>query len=150
MNNLIHDVVYTDTTRTWTSGILPSQGYAAMSNSSLSAMYNQCKLCANTTVIAFQDKNGFVQIGNFTSSGWSLTQLDQSLNPIMGTGLALQPFYRAGMEDQINLYHQKSGLNMGLASWKPALANSNGPFIPNFPYSSNPANAREKQSQAGP
>lgn len=87
-----------------------------MANSSLAAMYNQCRLCANTTIIAFQDKNGFIQIGNLTSGGWALTQLGPALDPGIGTGLALQPFYLNGSADQINLYHQRSDLNMSLAS----------------------------------
>lgn len=87
-----------------------------MANSSLSAMYNWCSLCANTTIIAFQDENGFVQIGNSTSGGWTLTQLGQDLEPALGTGLALQPFYRTGQVDQVNLYYQKSFLNLSLAS----------------------------------
>jgi hypothetical protein len=91
-------------------------------------MYNWCALCANTTLIAFQDENGLVQIGNFSASGgWNLTQLDASLDPLPGTGLALHPFYRQGLEDQINLFHQKSStLDMALASWKPAAANGGG------------------------
>lgn len=92
-----------------------------MANSSLAAMYNQCRLCANTTIIAFQDKNGFIQIGNLSSGGWALTQLGPALDPGIGTGLALQPFYLNGSADQINLYHQRSDLNMSLASWKPGL-----------------------------
>ena len=92
-----------------------------MANSSLTAMYNQCGRCANTTIIAFQDENGFVQVGNLTSGGWTLTQLGSALDPEIGTGLALQPFYYSGSTDQINLYHQTSNLNMSLASWKPAL-----------------------------
>ena len=95
-----------------------------MPNSSLAAMYNQCKMCANTTLIAFQDKNGFVQIGNLTSEGWALTQLGPALDPEMGTGLALQPFYRNGLADRINLYYQKSNLSMNLASWRLASANN--------------------------
>ena len=125
-NNLIHDMSYTPSTGKWNSGALSDQRYIAMPNSSLTAMYNQCKLCANTTIIAFQDENGFVQIGNFTSDGWTLTQLGPALDPEMGTGLALQPFYLNGSEDQINLYHQKSDLNMSLASWKPAFTNNGG------------------------
>lgn len=93
-----------------------------MANSSLSAMYNWCELCANTIIIAFQDENGFVKIGNFTSDGWTLKALGQDLNPALGTGLALQPFYRSGLADQINLYYQKSVLNMALAS-RPGSAN---------------------------
>lgn len=76
-----------------------------MPNSSLAALYNQCSRCANTTIVAFQDENGFVQIGNLTSDGWMLTQLGSVLDPELGTGLALQPFYIPGSEDRINLYH---------------------------------------------
>lgn len=94
-----------------------------MANSSLTAMYNQCSRCANTTIIAFQDENGFVQIGNLTSGGWTLTQLGSALDPAIGTGLALQPFYLTGSEDQINLYHQTSDLNLSLSSWNPPAKN---------------------------
>ncbi|MCJ1267282.1 hypothetical protein MMC22_007167 [Lobaria immixta] len=118
--NLIHDIIYNVSTGAWTSGTLSAQAYTAMPNSSLSAMYNWCRLCVNTTIITFQDENGFVQVGNFTSDGWTLTQLGQDLEPELGTGLALHPFYRVGLEDQINLYYQKSVLNMALASWTPA------------------------------
>ncbi|CAD6571477.1 MAG: hypothetical protein ASARMPRED_004609 [Alectoria sarmentosa] len=124
IGNLIHETTYTPSTGEWTSGALSGQGYTAMPNSSLAAMYNQCSGCANTTIISFQDENGFVQIGNLTSDGWTLTQLGSALDPEMGTGLALQPFYLTGAEDQINLYHQKSNLNMSLASWKPASRNN--------------------------
>ncbi|KAL8827857.1 MAG: hypothetical protein Q9191_002938 [Dirinaria sp. TL-2023a] len=119
-SDVIHDVSYTPSTG-WTPGRLADQGYTAMPNASLSAMYNQCRLCANTTIIAFQDKNGFVQIGNLTSLGWNLVQLGPGLAPQIGTALALQPFYRSGLEDQINLYYQKSNLNMSLATWQLAV-----------------------------
>lgn len=119
-------MIYHVSTGVWTPGTLSAQGYTAMPNSSLSVMYNWCTLCANTTIIAFQDENGFVQVGNFTSGGWTPTQLGQNLEPELGTGLALQPFYRMGLADQINLYHQKSMLNMALASWSTVSENDNG------------------------
>ena len=92
-----------------------------MANSSLAAMYHQCSLCPNTTIIAFQDTNGFVQIGNLTTGGWALTQLGPALDPALGTGLAMQPFYWSGIPDQINLYSQNSSLKMGLSKWGGAL-----------------------------
>ena len=135
VNNLIQGIGWDNFTDEWNVGGISDQRYAAMPNSSSAAMYNQCKGCANTTIIAFQDKNGFVQIGNLTSGGWTLTQLGTALDPEIGTGLALQPFYRNGSgEDQINLYHQKSDLLMGLASWKPELVNNGGLFSVPLPY----------------
>lgn len=95
-------------------------------------MYDQCSLCSNTLLVAFQDENGFVQIGNFTSNGWTLTQLGASLDPAIGTGLALQPFYRPGLRDQIDLFHQKSNSQMALASWKVGAVNNGGSFILNL------------------
>ena len=89
-------------------------------------MYNQCSRCANTTIVAFQDENGLVQVGNLTSDGWMLTQLGSVLDPKLGSGLALQPFYLPGSEDRINLYHQKYNLNMSLANRKPAWKNNGG------------------------
>ena len=82
-------------------------------------MYDQCSRCSNNTLIAFQDENGAVQVGNHTLKGWTKSQLGAALDPVVGTGLALQPFHRMGQQDQINLYHQKSGLNLSLASWNP-------------------------------
>lgn len=97
-----------------------------MPNSSLSAMYNWCILCANTTLIAFQDENGFVQIGNLTLDGWTLKQWGQGLKPVLGTGLALHPFYRHDSIDQINLYYQNSNLNMVLSIWNTGSENQRG------------------------
>ena len=57
--------------------------------------YHDCRL---------PDNNGFVQVGNLTSSGWTLTQVN--VDPQMGTGLAPQLFYLVGLEDQINLYER--------------------------------------------
>ncbi|MCJ1466787.1 hypothetical protein MMC07_005407 [Pseudocyphellaria aurata] len=119
VNNLIHDIFCPVSTGNCTSGTLSAQGYIAMSNSSLSAMYYWCSLCANTTIIAFQDENGFVQIGNFTSGGWTLHQLGQDLEPNIGTGLALQQFNHVMYG--INLFYQNSGLNMSLATWDPTI-----------------------------
>ncbi|MCJ1426443.1 hypothetical protein MMC29_004346 [Sticta canariensis] len=117
VNNLVHDITYTGSTGDWTPGTLSAQGYTTMPNSSLSAIHHWCRLCANNTIIAFQDENGFVQIGNFTSSGWTLNQLGQSLEPVIGTGLALQYTHP---QNQINLFYQRSVLNLSQASWKPA------------------------------
>ena len=91
-------------------------------------MYNQCTLCANTTIIAFQDKNGALKIGNLTSQGWSFTQLGSSFDFKLGTGLALQPFARAGKIDQVDLFYQKSNLSMSLVHWVPAGISPGGAF----------------------
>ena len=116
MNNLVHDIIYTGSTGDWSAGTVSVNGYTTMPNSSLSAMYNWCRLCANNTIIAFQDENGFVQIGNHTSRGWNLNQLGPALKPVMGTGLAL---HYTGEEYQINLFYQKSFLNLSMACFNP-------------------------------
>ncbi|MCJ1429656.1 hypothetical protein MMC29_007571 [Sticta canariensis] len=124
VNNLVHDIIYTGSTGDWTSGTLSAQNYTTVPNSSLSAVYHWCRFCANTTLIAFQDENGFVQIGNLTSRGWTFNQLGQALEPVIGTGLALQSF--RGGEHSIDLYYQKSVLNMSLASWAEGNQEVNG------------------------
>lgn len=114
----IRGLSYAKSTGLWTANHVSDQNFTVMPNSSLAAMYNQCPLCANTTILAFQDINGFVQVANLTSSGWSTTQLGNDMNPTSGTGLALQPFYRPNQADQINLYYQKADtLNMTLATY---------------------------------
>ncbi|KAI9697603.1 MAG: hypothetical protein M1836_004553 [Candelina mexicana] len=120
VDNHIHDLTYNQSTGTWRPGTLSDYKYNVMPNSSLAALYNQCNLCANTTVIAFQDENGHVQIGNLTTRGWIFTDLSRALDPVMGTGLALQPFYLSNSAFQINLYHQKSDLRLSLACYIPA------------------------------
>jgi hypothetical protein len=106
--------------------VISGQKYVTGSNTSFAAMYHQCPLCSNTTVMAYQDINSFVQFANLTTSGWELTQLN--VDPVANTGLALQPFLRTSIEDQINLYYQKSSLNLSLATWSPAPANGGGEF----------------------
>ncbi|MCJ1422269.1 hypothetical protein MMC29_000149 [Sticta canariensis] len=126
VNNSINDITYTDATGGWTSGTLLAQGYTAMANSSLSAMYNWCSRCANTTIIAFQDENGYVQTGNLTSSGWTQKQVGENFKPVLGTALALVPFYISGWADRINLYHQMPNLSMAMARWRPKVSNQIG------------------------
>lgn len=92
-------------------------------------MYNQCRLCANTTIMAYQDINGFVQIANHTSSGWTTTQL--GVKTIDGTGLVLHLFMRASQWDQINLYYQQSTLNISLACQFPGNSGTSGENSPN-------------------
>ena len=122
------DVNYVYPTETWSPGSLSDRGYTALANSSLAILYNQCASCANSTIIAFQDQDGHIQIGNLTSSGWTLTQLGTGMDPIMGTGLALEALrgYHEGWPLQINLHYQKSNLSLCQASW-----------IPNNPSSDN-------------
>lgn len=67
--------------------------------------------------MTFQDENGFVQMAKFENSGWTLSQLD--VDPVRRTGLALQPSYKANQADKLMLFHQKSNLNISLASWDP-------------------------------
>ena len=119
-SNIIHGITYIESQGEWLSDVISNEGYTALPNSSIAVMYDQCSRCSNNTIIAFQDENGAVQIGNHTLDGWTKSQLGAALDPVVGTGLALQPFYRIGQQDQINLYHQKSSLNLSLASWKPA------------------------------
>lgn len=121
-NHVLHDLVYNSTARVWNEGTISEENYVTFPNSSITAMYNQCLLCANTTFVVYQDINGFVQMANLTSSGWILTQLD--LNATLGTGLAIQPFYHTGEADQINLYYQTSTLLITLASWHPVLSST--------------------------
>lgn len=92
--------------------------FKAMANSSLAVMRDECALCPNTTLIAFQDPNGFVQIANSTSTGWTLTQLGDDTQPEMGTAFALYPSYLSNEPDQVNLFYQKASLNMSLATWR--------------------------------
>ena len=116
-NNLIHDINYSWSTHSWSPGSLAGKGYTVLENSGLSTLYHQCRFCSNTTVIAFQDQKGNVQIGNLSSAGWTLTQLE--LNLQLPTGLALQSQLISGQADQINLYHQKADLKMALAARVP-------------------------------
>jgi hypothetical protein len=101
---------YNATSKGFGAGILRDRQYKSMSNGSLAAMYDECDLCGNTPLVAFQDQNGFVQIGNYSanSNGWSLTGLGPENDPLPGTALAMRPNYRAGLRDQIDLHYQRT------------------------------------------
>lgn len=116
---MIHDITYNSQVNQWAKGTISDEKYITHPNSSLTAMYNQCHDCANTTILAYQDVNGFVQVANKSSSGWTSKQL--RLDAYTGTGLALQPFYLPELQDQINLYYQSIALNITLATLDPRL-----------------------------
>lgn len=126
--DVLHDTTFSDETGRWEPGTLADERYTIMPNSSIAALYNQCQQCSNNTIIAFQDVNGFVQIGNLTREGWSISQLGNNMAPAVGTGLALHPFIRANTSDQINLYYQKAdGFNLTLAAYQEVGPNNADP-----------------------
>lgn len=110
-------MVYNAGANEWVQGTISNEKYITLPKSSLAAIYNQCRHCANTTILAYQDANGYVQVANKSLSGWTVRQL--GLDAYNGTGLALQPFYRSDLQDQINLYYQSAELNITLASLDP-------------------------------
>lgn len=117
-------MIYNSETNRWIEGDLSRQNLIASSDAGLSAVYWQCAICTNTTIIAYQDVNSFVQIGNRTTTDWVFTQLN--LNPIQNTGLALQIAFTQGISAQINFYYQKSNLNLTQAWWLPAFDDKSG------------------------
>ncbi|KAF7889968.1 uncharacterized protein EAF02_002383 [Botrytis sinoallii] len=115
-DNLLHDIIYNVASDSWSEGTLSSEKYIVSENASVAVMYWQCRLCSNTTIIAFQDANNKMQVGNLTASGWDLTQI--MVDVVDNTGLALQPFYRLGEADQINLYYQNPSSVMTISAWE--------------------------------
>ncbi|KAJ8067294.1 hypothetical protein OCU04_004652 [Sclerotinia nivalis] len=115
-DNLLHDIIYDVTSDSWNEGTLSSENYIISENSNVAVMYWQCLLCTNTTIISFQDVNNRIQVGNLTSTGWVLTQIN--VDVVDNTGLALQPFYRLNQAHQINLYYQQPDSNMAISAWE--------------------------------
>lgn len=126
--DILHDVNFSEGTGRWEPGTLANEEYKVMPNSSIAALYNHCRHCFNYTLIAYQDVNGFIQLRNLTSQGWSDTN-GQLVNGVtaFGGGLALQPFFKNDTADQINLYYQKiTARNVVLAAFQESLPKSNG------------------------
>jgi hypothetical protein len=120
----------TGTVGTWAAGKLGDEKLKALPDSGLAVLYAQCDSCSNTTIVAFQDKNGFVQTGNSTADGtWSLNQLN-NLEPYERTGLSLIPRPRPQGVMEIDLFYQRATLNISYASWKPARDNKTGRSSP--------------------
>jgi hypothetical protein len=121
-DNVVNDIVYNATSKGFGRGILGDRQYKSMSNGSLAALYDQCDVCgsSNNPLFAFQDKNGFIQIGNYSkTTGWGLTQLGPENDPLPGTALAMRPNYRAGLRDQIDLHYQRiSNLDLTQVSYR--------------------------------
>lgn len=91
---------------------------------SLQHWHFQCLYCIGDDALPLHERRHV--LGNLTSTGWARTELDSDLDPVLGTGLALHPLHRIGLSDQINLFYQKSDLNLSLASWKPTSINNGG------------------------
>lgn len=125
--NLLHNVVYNSKTGNWIEGDLAKEKLISSFDAGVSVVYHQCANCSNNTIIAYQDVNGFVQIGNRTSDGWILTQVD--INPINNTGLALALEITSGLPKFVDIYYQAPNLNLGLHSWEPADINFTGEIL---------------------
>lgn len=59
-DNVLHDIIYDTASDSWNEGTLSSENYIISENSSVAVMYWQCRLCTNTTIIAFQDVNNII------------------------------------------------------------------------------------------
>lgn len=113
--DLIHNVVYNSTTDTWVEGDISNQNFITSPDASLSVTYCRYATRENFTVIAYQDVNGFIRIGDQTPVGWILAQA--KLNPINNTGLALQFEGYYNQKGSISLYYQMSNLSLSSAWW---------------------------------
>lgn len=116
-NNLIHNVVYNSTSNHWVEGDFSNQKFISSPDSSLSVTYNQCASCENSTIIAYQDINGFVQIGVQTSARWRVKHFN--LHSIVNTGLAL----KTNQDSESSavgafLVYQRSDLNISAVWWR--------------------------------
>jgi hypothetical protein len=118
-NNIVNDMIYSPNTKSFSPGVLANRQYRSIDNGSLAALYDQCVLCGNTSIFAFQDEHGFIQIGNYSlSDGWSLTQLGAENVPLPGTALAMRPKYVINSTDTIEVHYQRLGnLEMAQVSY---------------------------------
>ena len=126
-SNILNDQLWTAATGKWDQGALGHQSYVADPNSSLTATFNQCALCANTILLAYTNQNGTIRVGNLTTTGWQTSSL--GIASTKGSDLGITPFYRAGVKDEFKLYYQRaSDENLVLAAWTPATNNNGGKF----------------------
>ena len=125
--NLLHNVVYNSKTGNWSEGDLANEKLIPSFDAGMGVVYHQCAKCSNNTIIAFQDVNGFVQVGNRTSNGWILTQVD--VGAVNNTGLALGTVTVAAVPRRISLYYQASSLNLSQYVWEPANGNGLGEIL---------------------
>lgn len=124
----IHDIIWTSATSSWAAGTIAAEKYTTLSNGSITALYDQCPRCSNSTIVVFQDSNGYLQVANHTETGWTSPPTQLVIDATQGTGLALQAQIGLNVPDQINLYHQTSSLNLTLASYKNAETSSKRPL----------------------
>lgn len=125
--NLLHNIVFNSKIGSWVEGDLVNEKLMPSLDAGVSVAYHQCARCSNNTVIAYQDLNGFLQIGNRTSDGWILTQIDA--NPIDNTGLALALVVALGLPKNICVYYQAPNLKLSQHVWKPVDVNNSGEIL---------------------
>ena len=126
-DNVVHDLHYSASTGNWAKGTLSEQRSVALSNSSLTALYDWCSTCGNTIIVAFQADDGSSRIGNLTADGWIVGSPGLALQPpLPGTGLALYAFFSSGRRDQMNLFYQRQNLGLAFAYYVPPKKNKTG------------------------
>ncbi|KAI9808471.1 MAG: hypothetical protein M1827_007224 [Pycnora praestabilis] len=127
-DNLIHDITWNAPTGPWKAGNVSSQNYTTGPNCSIAVTLDQCALCANSTLLTFQDRDNDVQVSNRTAGAWNLTPLN--LGALTNTGLALVSNHEGTTIGPINLYFQKqSSKDLAQASWVPGLFDNSETFL---------------------
>lgn len=118
-SNTLQNLIFSASTSTWSPGKISAQNIDIYPSSTLAALYNPCITCRYTTILAYQDKQGYINIANQTNvnNAW---QTRSMFGGTLGATFALQNNTDAGdIGIRANLWYQGDSQEVWYYFWHP-------------------------------
>ncbi|PQE32674.1 Fucose-specific lectin protein [Rutstroemia sp. NJR-2017a WRK4] len=128
----LQNLVFSSSTSSWSPGNISAQNINVYASSNLAALANPCIPCTYTTIVAYQDTQGFISIANQTelNGEWNTTEL---LGQSLGVSFSLQNNTDpSNVGIRANLWYQESDGGMMYIFWHPDTGWSNPSHPPQY------------------
>ncbi|KAM3070438.1 hypothetical protein ACMFMG_010262 [Clarireedia jacksonii] len=128
----LQNLIFSSDTSAWTAGNLSAQNIAVYPSSSLTALANPCPSCTYTTILVYQDTQGFINIANQTdlNAAWETSELT---GQPLGVNFALQNNTDPGTAGHwVNFWYQQSNGDLAYLFWNPDAGWSSLTTIPQY------------------
>ncbi|PQE03074.1 Fucose-specific lectin protein [Rutstroemia sp. NJR-2017a BVV2] len=121
-SHTLQNLVFSSSSSSWSPGNISAQNINVYASSNLAALANPCVPCTYTTIVAYQDTQGFISIANQTEldGQWETSELSgQSLGVSFSLQNNTDP---SNIGIRANLWYQDSNGWMLYLFWHPGLS----------------------------
>ncbi|KAM3064766.1 hypothetical protein ACMFMG_012079 [Clarireedia jacksonii] len=152
-SHTLQNLIFNSSTSAWSPGKISASNISVYPFSHLAALANPCISCIYTTIVVYQDMQGFISIGNQTDIDGPWDTSKRWGEPL-GVSFSLQNNTDPGIiSNHANLWYQHRNGDIMTLFWQPVFGwsnHSNMPQYQTFPFRTTLAATASKQiAQSG-